>query len=274
MKLDVMLRQARTDCVSDSDNLPFLFSPPPHVESRSGVLLVHGFTATPWEMRWLGEQLARNGFHCLGVRLPGHGTSAEDLAMRSRDEWLTTVKQGHAILAGECRDIFGVGMSTGGLLLLALADSTRLAGLMLLSPFVRLKHPLVRAAGLIARVHPFEERPLAAGAERHYYLRRPLLGVSEIVQLLDAVVPLLPTIQQPALIIGAAGDQTVPAGSARAIYERLGSRRKAFHLLGAAAPHVLTTEENPYRDTVLALVRSFIGDRLPESPPATSSKGL
>lgn len=272
MKLDVMLRQAHTDGVTDTDNLPFFFPSPPQFQSRTGILLVHGFTATPWEMRWLGEELAESGCHCLGVRLPGHGTTVEDLAMRSKEEWLATVEQGYAILAAGCDRVYGVGMSTGGLLLLALATNVRLTGMVLLSPFARLKHPLVRATGIIAKVYPFEERPLAAGAERHYYLRRPLLGVHELVQLLDAVVPRLPAIQQPTLVIGAAGDQTVPEGSARAVYEHLGSSSKAFHLLGSAAPHVLTTEENPYRGTVLSLVRSFIRDRLPERPLATPDK--
>ncbi|HAD03684.1 MAG: hypothetical protein A2005_06815 [Desulfuromonadales bacterium GWC2_61_20] len=274
MKLDAMLRQALTDGVSDADNLPFLFDPPPHIQSRTGVLLVHGFTATPWEMRWLGAGLARNGVHSLGVRLPGHGTTAEDLAKHSREEWLATVRQGYAILAEGCDNVFGLGMSTGGLLLLALATESPLAGLVLLSPFVKLKHPLVRFAGPIAWVYPFEERPLAAGAERHYYRRRPLLGVRELVRLLDAIGPHLPTIRQPALVVGARGDQTVPAGSAQALYERLGSRSKVFHLLGVEVPHVLTTEENPYRDTVLELARSFIGDRFPAAcPPAIPGKG-
>jgi len=262
MKLDAILQQARADGVSCDDNLPFYFS-----SDRSrpgpGILLVHGFTASPWEMRWFGEELSRHGCSCLGVRLPGHGTTAEDLATRSWGEWLTTVREGYTLLAEECPEVFAIGMSTGSLLLLALASHAPLSGLVLLSPFVKLGHPLVRAAGLIARIHPFEQRALAAGTERHYYRQRPLLGVRELVRLLDSVNPLLPSIRTPALVIGAQGDQTVPAGSARALYERLGSRGKTFHLLGREAPHVLTTAENPSRDEVLALSRAFICHRLP-----------
>jgi hypothetical protein len=36
-----------------------------------GVLLVHGFTGSPKEMRWMGEYLAQDGFTVLGIRLPG-----------------------------------------------------------------------------------------------------------------------------------------------------------------------------------------------------------
>lgn len=270
MNLDAMLAQSRTDGVDDSDNLPF-YLPPRQGSSPTGVLLVHGFTASPWEMRWFGEGLSRHGCACLGVRLPGHGTTAEDLSTRSRKEWLATVAQGYEMLAGECTEVFGVGLSTGALLLSALATQRPMAGLVLLSPFVRLKHPLVRAAGLIARIHPFEERPLAAEMERYYYRRRPLHGVHELVRLLDEVALLLPTLQLPALVVGGGGDLTVPAGSARALYERLGSRSKTFHLLGPAAPHVLTTVENPCRDRVLTLTRNFILDRLPHPPPSSAS---
>lgn len=271
MNLEALLAQSRTDGVDNCDNLPF-YLPPHQGSSHTGILLVHGFTASPWEMRWFGEELSRHGCACLGVRLPGHGTTAKDLATRSWQEWLATVAQGYEMLAGECDEVFGVGLSTGALLLSALAAQRPMAGLVLLSPFVRLKHPLVRAAGLIARIHPFEERLLAAGMERYYYRQRPLRGVHELVRLLDEVSPLLPTLQLPALVVGGGGDLTVPAGSARALYERLGSRSKTFHLLGPTAPHVLTTAENPYRDRVLMLSRDFILDRSPPPSPANASK--
>lgn len=53
---------------------PFAFAGGP-----IGVLLVHGFTGAPQEMRGLGRFLAENGMTVLGIRLPGHGTRPEDL---------------------------------------------------------------------------------------------------------------------------------------------------------------------------------------------------
>jgi len=40
--------------------------------SRCGCLLVHGFTGTPKEMRWMGENLHSQGYTVLGIRLSGH----------------------------------------------------------------------------------------------------------------------------------------------------------------------------------------------------------
>src|SRR5512139_3475104 len=64
------LCRARADRVGDDDNLPFYLAP---AATAAAVLLVHGFSATPWEMRPLAEDLMTRGFACLAVRLPGHG---------------------------------------------------------------------------------------------------------------------------------------------------------------------------------------------------------
>jgi len=44
-----------------------------------GVVCIHGFTGSPYEMRYLGEALARAGRTVRNLLLPGHGTSVDDL---------------------------------------------------------------------------------------------------------------------------------------------------------------------------------------------------
>lgn len=46
---------------------------------RRGALVVHGFTGCPQSMRPLGEALAKAGFTVEVPRLPGHGTTPEDM---------------------------------------------------------------------------------------------------------------------------------------------------------------------------------------------------
>src|SRR5439155_12612378 len=90
--------------------------------SRSlGCLLVHGFTATPDEMRPFGEALARRGFPVRGVRLAGHGTSVADLARTGAADWIASVEAGRAALARDVAHVALVGMSLGALLALHLA---------------------------------------------------------------------------------------------------------------------------------------------------------
>ncbi|NTV37277.1 MAG: carboxylesterase, partial [Anaerolineaceae bacterium] len=42
---------------------------------KVGCLLIHGFTGTPKEMRWWGEDLAGRGYTVLAPRLAGHATT-------------------------------------------------------------------------------------------------------------------------------------------------------------------------------------------------------
>src|SRR5256885_14246546 len=59
-----------------------------------GCLLIHGFTATPDEMRPLGEALAARGFPVRAVRLAGHGTEVADLAGTRWTDWFASVAEG------------------------------------------------------------------------------------------------------------------------------------------------------------------------------------
>lgn len=52
---------------------PFFFQ-----GGRTGVLLLHGFTGTPKEVRWMGEDLQKHGYTVLGIRLHGHATHPDE----------------------------------------------------------------------------------------------------------------------------------------------------------------------------------------------------
>ncbi len=84
-----------------------------------GVLLLHGFTGSPVEMCLLGESLANEGYTVYAPLLPGHGTSPEDLAERTQDEFLEAVEEAYLKLQETCLVIHVVGQSMGGLLALS-----------------------------------------------------------------------------------------------------------------------------------------------------------
>ncbi|HEY5673927.1 MAG TPA: alpha/beta fold hydrolase [Malonomonas sp.] len=246
--------------VSHPENRPFLLLPAN--PNGRGVLLVHGFTATPREMRSLGEVLCAAGFTLLGIRLPGHGTTPEDLAERTADEWQAAVERGYQILQQRNLSISGVGLSTGALLLLKASRRCKFSGLALLSPFLKLSHPLAEFAGILSFIQPFQQRPIAAAEQPFYYQRRPLKGVAQINRLRRGLKQELPDINLPALVLAAEGDATIAPGSAKQLFDLLGSTDKKFHCYGAEVPHVLTTDENPQQQDVFARVSEFL-NRLP-----------
>jgi carboxylesterase len=95
---------------------PFLFHGGP-----SGCLLVHGFTGGPDEMIGLGQHLAGAGHTVLGLRLPGHSGSPEELAAVRWADWLAAVFDGLAYLRARCATVSLVGFSLGGALSLMAA---------------------------------------------------------------------------------------------------------------------------------------------------------
>lgn len=251
------------------DDLPFFTAP---AGATAAVLLVHGFSATPWEMRPLAADLGERGFACLAVRLPGHGTTPEDLAARRWEEWLGALILGHDLLASRFPRIYGAGQSTGTLLLLAMARQRRPAGLVLLSPYLRLRHRLAPFAGWLRYLKPYQDRPLSAEDAKHYYRRRPLAGVHQINRLRHEITPRLAEVTLPVLAIHGEGDQTIDIDSGRRLVEQLGGTIKVYERLGPEAPHVLTGEENPLRGAVFDLIGKFLGELEGQRCPPESSK--
>jgi len=237
-------RDSRSLGVADQDNLPFMLCPP---GATTAVLLVHGFTATPWEMRPLAEFLAEAGMASLAVRLPGHGTSPEDLAGRRWEEWSAACIEGYKILSKEFPIIYGMGMSTGCLLLLEMARANPFNGLVLFSPYLRVLHWLAPYAGWLRWLRPYQVKSGDEGLSNRYYNRRPLAGIHQINRLLRTVRSQLPQVVCPVLAFNGEGDETVDINSGRRLVDLLGSSVKIHERYGPEVPHVLTREENPRR---------------------------
>ncbi|HWN69404.1 MAG TPA: hypothetical protein VNM90_17305, partial [Haliangium sp.] len=71
------------------DSAPFWFSG----NNDVGVLCVHGFTGTPFEVRHLGRRLNEGGFTVSGPALPGHTTSIDELDQTTWRDWYGRVAQ-------------------------------------------------------------------------------------------------------------------------------------------------------------------------------------
>jgi carboxylesterase len=229
---------------------------PPGAETAA--LLVHGFTATPWEMRPLAEFLAEAGIASLAIRLPGHGTSPEDLVGRRWEEWLDAVLDGYQILSKDFQSIYGMGMSTGCLLLLAMAKAKPMQGLVLFSPYLRVLHRLAPYAGWLRWLWSYHKKTPQEGTNKHYYNRRPITGVHQINRLVKNVRRQLPQIDCPVLAFNGEGDQTVDIESGRQLVGVLGSAVKIYEQYGPDVAHVLTSKENPYRSAMFAQTTRFV----------------
>lgn len=238
----------------------------PAQSGKPGVLLIHGFTASPWEMRPLAEHLCGSGYHVAAVRLPGHGTSPEDLCRRRCEEWIAAARETLDILGREVGQVHAMGLSTGTLVCLALAAERELCSMVLLSPFLAMQHRLAPLTGLLRYFRTYQHRELPDHLSPYYYDRRPLNGIYQICRLIGKIKPLLPRITTPTLAINALGDRTVRAESGYALFQRLSSPCREYHMFGPGTGHGLAAPDQPSWQAMLDLILRFLAALDPPRP--------
>ncbi len=86
-----------------------------------GVLLIHGLTGTPLEMRLLGMGLHRAGFTVAGPQLAGHCGTVDDLLATGWHDWYASVREAAETLSKSVDHLVVGGLSMGALLALLYA---------------------------------------------------------------------------------------------------------------------------------------------------------
>ena len=89
---------------------------------RSGVLLIHGLTGTPAEMRFVATGLHQKGFTVYGMQLAGHCGNPEDLLRTGWRNWADSVDAAATHLLRSVDRMFVGGLSMGAVLALQLAQ--------------------------------------------------------------------------------------------------------------------------------------------------------
>lgn len=213
----------------------------------TGALLIHGFTGAPQGMRALGEHLAAHGLSVAAPRLPGHGTSWQDLNTRTAVEWREAVVEAHAKLAAQTEEIFLVGLSFGAALSLDFTarHPEKVAGLVLLAPFVMTKDPRRFAAPfirLVVQSLPGAANDIADPEMREIaYDRVPTRAAYRMLKFVRGVRRKLPYIRKPTLIIHARNDHTAHPENARLVHNAIGAPDKELVWLERSY-HVVTVD--------------------------------
>jgi len=227
-----------------------------------GVLLVHGFTGTPKEMRSMGEYLANQGYSILAVRLAGHATHPEDLVRVRWQDWLASIEDGYHLLKGIAQDIVVAGLSLGGALSLIFAARFPVAGLIAMSTIYELppdpRKPFLRLLWRVIPTIPKGESdwvdPILAGDHVDYphYTTRAIIEVNEVIAEMQSS---LPDVHAPALLMHSKKDGSVPYEHMEKIYSRLGSQDKQMFTIERSG-HVIIRDIQ--KDQVFAAADQFI----------------
>ena len=207
-----------------------------------GVLLSHGYMAAPREVEKLARYLGSIGFWVYVPRLKGHGTSPDDLATRSYQDWMASIDRGYAIISSICKRVVVGGFSTGaGLALDMAARVNEVAGVFAVAAPLTLKDFSSKFAPAVDMWNRIMDKAYGVGPKMEFvenkpenphinYLRNPISGVREIERLMDDLEPKLPDLKVPSLIVQSLRDPVVDPKGSRKIFELLGTEDKEYRL--------------------------------------------
>jgi len=198
-----------------------------------GCLVCHGFTGTTQSMRFLGEFLANEGgLTVVGPRLKGHGTSVEDMARSSAEDWIRSVEAGLETLRERCSKIFMTGLSMGGTLTLytAAMHSDVICGAVPINGALFVNNPdlagLAFMAGAPATVPGVGGDIKKPGVTELAYEDVPVPAIRQIYALMSVTREVLPRVMCPTLVVQSRDDHIVVPDNAPFIIENIGAEDK------------------------------------------------
>jgi carboxylesterase len=196
---------------------------------RIAVLLSHGFTGSPFSMRPWGEHLGALGYGVHVPRLPGHGTSWEELNDLRFDDWYGEATRVFDQLCLDHDAIVLGGLSMGGAIVLRLAAEhpERVAGVMVVNAALASGRLDLKVLPLVKRLVPslkaIGDDIKKPGTSEHAYPRTPLRALDSFRRAWPEIVAALPSVTAPLLVFRSAVDHVVDDRSHPIILDRVGS---------------------------------------------------
>lgn len=233
-------------------------------EGQDACLLIHGFTASPSQMRPLGEYLAARGLFVRAIVLPGHGTVITDMDKVSWRDWLTAARDAAKDLRKEgYRKVYAAGVSMGGVLSLILGEEALVdAVVSLAAPMRTYQDAAARFAWLVWPLYRYNKWKAPSDPETFLadldagYDASPVRRVPDLRKLMAIAEKGLPSLHCPLLVIQSHKDGTVRPVSADIIFSGAASKVKRLIML-KNSPHVVTL--GPEREQVYEETAKFLG---------------
>lgn len=264
------------------DSTPIMNGAEPYFQAggSTGCLCLHGFTASPAEVRWFASHLAEAGHTVYVPRLAGHGTTPRDLARVRWTDWYASALDGYHLLRNQCDRVFVCGLSMGALLALLLSAEAPVDGVVAMAaPMVTINGPqnitLIRLVKHVFRFTDQSDRSELPGRVRAEQTRRgeSVIGrvrydlwstaaYEQFLRLRQHVIRRLPTVSAPLLLIFSEKDATVALNSQHLICERAQSRVIETQILKESG-HVMTQDTEMH--TVFGWAQDFIARQIATS---------
>lgn len=229
----------------------------PAKNNKIGVVLCHGFKASPAEVRELAEFLHKKNMNIYAVRLKGHATAAINMKEVKWQDWYISFLKAYIALKQKCEYVVVVGFSTGGLL--ALLHSAFRQGetdaVISVNAAIKLNDIRVNFVPTVNFWNEMLDKFHSKKGKKEFvedkpenphinYSKNYLSAVEELSDLMTECKKNLSKISAPTLIIQADKDPVVDPKSAEIIYENIKTEKKEIYNI-RADNHVIIAKYNP-----------------------------
>ncbi len=237
--------------------------------SPVGILLLHGFTSTTYQFKYLAEFLSAKGFTVYAPLIAGHGTTPDDLRKSNPSDWVKSAEAGYWKLKEKCGKIFIIGNSFGGNLAFALAKNNecKIDGLVSLGTPIRIRYQWL----INLRYYTYGWLKKYYRKPRRIYkldytdmideITYPVIPIRSLRQFLDFIqdetILNLDKVKTPILIIHANIDPVVDPESAQYIHQHIGSEYKMIFWFDSP-DHDLASGEK--KDELFEKIYQFINE--------------
>lgn len=233
-----------------------------------GVLLSHGFTGSPASMRPWGEYLAAKGYAVEVPRLPGHGTSWQEMNQTTWADWYAEITRTFDLLRAEHARVAVCGLSMGGGLVLQLAADRvgEVDAVVLVNPAVTSANKQLRAVPVLKHLVPSMsgvgsdiKKP---GFTELAYSRVPLRALHSMMRSWRGIRNDLTKVTAPVLLFRSSVDNVVDPTSHKLVMSTVSSPDKELRILDNSY-HVATMDNDA--DRIFAESEEFIAQRTYEA---------
>ena len=256
------------------------------LEANGAVLLFHGLTGSPFELKKYGQFLYNNGYDVFAECLPGHGEKFEEIYTVKYQDWLDFAYSHFENLKSKYKNVFLSGLCLGAVLVLAvgLKYKEQVSGVISLSTTLYLDgwrlpwYKCLIPVGLATIIRYYYNYP---GCEPHgiknlktrNIIKKllakgdvgmndfPMSGFYELLKLSSFVRKQLKSFNLPILLIHSQEDDITSIKSAKVVYKNIISEDKELITLYDSYHMVLYDNEKEF---VFNKVLDFINTHLTE----------
>ncbi|MEP7328080.1 MAG: acyl-CoA-binding protein [Betaproteobacteria bacterium] len=266
------------------------------VGTADAVFLIHGLGGTQYDLGSMHKRLKNAGFVTHSLTLPGHGTSPEDLASVTAEDWIDAVIAKYREIRDQHPRLHVMGMCMGALLAATLAQREQhcKGNLVLLAPPVYIDgwatpwyrglRPLMYVVPGIGKTMKIEEedpygikneqlRAIVKAkferGENFHYRWVPLECIRQVDRLRAFVMKGASEIRCPTLVVHAREDELTSLRSANFLVEKIGGAKARMVVLEDSY-HMVCVDND--REIVARNVLEFFGAALPGATSALANE--